>query len=313
MVAPTARRAAALALTTLLGMGVVAPGAVAATGSFTITGGPTSPRALAADAGRRVYWGMDPTGTTAYAISTSGQVTGRVPLAFTPTDVEALAVHDSMLYVGDIGDAAANRSNITVYRLPNPTYGQGGSYRAWDLTYPDGQHDAAAMMVSPRGTVYVITRGTSAGIYSAPAQLSSTRTNQLTRVASAPDGVTDATFLPDGRVALRTTAAVMVLQTSDWSTVAQATLGVQGSGDALTTALGDQSTLMAGNSTQVDPVALPTTMGTLPSATPSASASATAHDADDHSTAKSRTGTFLALGGALLVALAAAAVVFLKR
>lgn len=317
MVPLPARRAAALAVTTLVAGAATAPAVFAATTSFTIANGPSSPHALAADANRNVYWTMDPSGTTAWAVTSSGTVGGQVPLGFTPTDVEAASVHDGMLYIGDIGDSGASRSSITVYRLANPTYGQGGTYRSWDFAYPDGHHDAAAMMVSPRGNIYVVTRGDNPAIYRSPSDRSSSSVNTLSRVADAPDGVTDATFLTDGRVAMRTANAVLVLDPNTWRTTAQAPFGVQDAGEMLTTDLSASGSLMAGNGTRVDAVQVPTTMASVtPVAGASASASASAQastDDGDHSTAKQRTGTFLALGGALVVALAAAAVVWFRR
>jgi hypothetical protein len=77
----------------------------------------------------------------------------------------------SYLYVGDIGDNGARRSEIIVYRVAEPTIAAGNdqsnkrkplsteSTEIIRLRYPDGPHDAEALMVHPRsGNLYVVTK-----------------------------------------------------------------------------------------------------------------------------------------------------------
>jgi hypothetical protein len=69
------------------------------------------------------------------------------------------------------------------------------------LRYPDGPHNAEALMVAPHsGRVYVVTKATPRGrIYRAPQHLSAHRTNTLHRVGRAPAVVTGGDFAPGGR------------------------------------------------------------------------------------------------------------------
>lgn len=107
------------------------------------------------------------------------------------------------LWVADIGDNASVRSSISVHRITEPrrlastTLG----VTSYTFAYPDGPHNAEGVMVHPvSGRLYIVTKASSgAGIYAAPATLSPTRTNSLTRVAAAPSLIKAATFSPDGR------------------------------------------------------------------------------------------------------------------
>lgn len=77
----------------------------------------------------------------------------------------------SYLYIGDIGDGDEQRSELRVYRLPEPVVTAGdvvstkGKPRLTEpaetfrLRYPDGKHDAEALLVHPTtGNVYVVTK-----------------------------------------------------------------------------------------------------------------------------------------------------------
>ncbi len=90
--------------------------------------------------------------------------------------------NQSYLYIGDIGDNRRQRSEIVVYRVPEPTITAAGTSltkikpglteraEAIRLRYPDGKHDAEALMVHPvTGTLYIITKVAFAnpGIYEA--------------------------------------------------------------------------------------------------------------------------------------------------
>ena len=75
------------------------------------------------------------------------------------------------LYIGDIGDNGERRAEIIVYRVPEPTIASGDeqstkrkplstqSTEIIRLRYPDGPHDAEALMVHPHsGHIYVVTK-----------------------------------------------------------------------------------------------------------------------------------------------------------
>ena len=82
------------------------------------------------------------------------------------------------LYIGDIGDNDRDRDEVVVYRVKEPAEGvtETEPAEAFRLTYPDGPHDAEALMVHPKsGDLYIVTkaRGSDArtGVYKAPAPL----------------------------------------------------------------------------------------------------------------------------------------------
>ncbi len=75
------------------------------------------------------------------------------------------------LYIGDIGDNSARRSEIVVYRVAEPTItpADAGSSKSKPLeteaaesirlSYPDGKHDAETLLVHPvTGNIYIITK-----------------------------------------------------------------------------------------------------------------------------------------------------------
>src|SRR4029079_4010028 len=81
------------------------------------------------------------------------------------------------------------------------------------FTYPDGPHDAEALLVGPDGRLLIAPKGISGqGLYQAPRELvtQDQGSNQLHRIASVPSLVTDGAYLPDGRFVLRTYSAVYV-------------------------------------------------------------------------------------------------------
>ena len=107
------------------------------------------------------------------------------------------------LWFGDIG---GNRSevNVVVVTEPKRLRSRSLAHTTYRLSYPDGAHNAEAMMVRPRsGRLYVITKAPSgAGIYRAPADLDASAVNALTRVADAGQGLSGADYR-QGRPALR--------------------------------------------------------------------------------------------------------------
>lgn len=97
------------------------------------------------------------------------------------------------LFAADIGDNNAARANVVVYRVPEPkVVADGGTHpvtgvEPLTLTYPDGAHDAEALMVDPRGgDIYIVIKnlalGGPAGIYRAPGKLAAGSTTTLRRV-----------------------------------------------------------------------------------------------------------------------------------
>jgi hypothetical protein len=108
---------------------------------------------------RGLLWTHDDSGgpATVFGLSTRGKLIRQVALAQN-VDWEDIAARGSTLYVGDIGDNALARPSITVYRGSQPI----------ELRYPDGPHDAEALLVDgPR--IVIVTKSVSgeARIYTA--------------------------------------------------------------------------------------------------------------------------------------------------
>lgn len=155
------------------------------------------------------------------ALDRDGRMVAVVTLAgVDPYDPEALAPFTPSggkpeLWLGDIGDNSTRRSDISVFRIEEPQrlVDQTVHSVQYRLRYPDGPHDAEAVMVQPRtGRVFVATKvlGTG-GLYATPGPPAAGGTTELERVGDAPVLVTDGAFLPDGRMVLRTYSAVYLL------------------------------------------------------------------------------------------------------
>ena len=167
-----------------------------------------------------------------YALDTKGSVTGKVHLSGARVeDWEAIAVGPcatgSCIYVGDIGDNDAARSRITIYRLPEPE-AIGGSATVADVfhaTYPDGAHDAEALLLSGDGRLHIVTKGETGAvaIYRFPAALKSGASVRLERVGAAASTtsdansrVTDGAVSPNGQwVVLRTRSGLSFYRAPD--------------------------------------------------------------------------------------------------
>ncbi len=145
---------------------------------------------------------------------------------------------ESYLYLGDIGDNGANRDDIVVYRIPEPTVSGGGSQalagaEALTLRYPDGPRNAEAIFVDPRsGELFIIEKSSDGGpvsIFGAPADLVAGSTTELTRVGAldVPDGssnaVTGAAISNDGTaIAVRTYGDVRIWNRVEGQSIAAA-------------------------------------------------------------------------------------------
>lgn len=137
-----------------------------------------------------------------------------------PRDTEDLQLGaDGTLWVGDIGDNGESRDTIALWKLA-PGSSKPGLFR---LSYPDGAHNAEALLIGPDGVPIIVTKTAgAAGIYVPTGTLKSGGTTTLKRVGevtvpmtvtsnpySFPGRmlITGAATSPDGtRVVLRTYA-----------------------------------------------------------------------------------------------------------
>jgi hypothetical protein len=153
-----------------------------------------------------------------------------------PVDVEALAAgRGGTLWVGDIGDNSRARGSVTVHRLvPRDGTVEATSF---ELTYPDGPHDAETLLVHPRtGRLLVVTKRPLVGgvVFRAPAELSAGDVHRLQRVASVPGMVTDGTFVAGGRrVLLRTYGSAAVYTYPGFEQVVDVELPEQEQGEGI--------------------------------------------------------------------------------
>jgi hypothetical protein len=194
-----------------------------------------------------------------YVVDRSGgaasRVVGTTSLAGAdrpPRDPEALAVGaDDTLWVADIGDNEATRTDIALYALPAPGRGDVTVTPVrYPLAYPgDEQDDAEALVADPAtGALWVITKGLLGGsVFAVPGELATARPNVLREVPSEriPLLVTDATMLPGGRAAvLRTYVDAQAYTLPGWDRVGSFALPRQPQGESLTAL--DARRLLAG-------------------------------------------------------------------
>ena len=187
---------------------------------------------VASRANTDVLWAHNDSGDTArvFAMTTAGAHLGIFQLAGTlAVDWEDIALGPgpdagtSYLYLGDIGDNAAARPSVVVYRVAEPTVDAQDppgdvnpltGVTAITLQYPDGAHDAEALLVDPRsGDIVIVTKEASgnAGVYARAGGTSGTLTKKTTVSLGAGVLVTGGDVAPDGTgVVLRTYSSVLV-------------------------------------------------------------------------------------------------------
>ena len=145
-----------------------------------VTGRVTAPAAtelsgLVVSASRRnVLWTHNDSGDRPrlLAVTTSGRTVAEVTLADAENvDWEDIAVGQrGALLAGDIGDNLAERPSIAVYRVAEPAAAATNTAvdARYELRYPDGAHDAEALLYDRRaGAIVVVSKsyGGEAGVY----------------------------------------------------------------------------------------------------------------------------------------------------
>jgi hypothetical protein len=198
-----------------------------------------------------VYWTLNDHSNSAMLVALDAQGRSRGVVSVTNadnTDWEALQPGPGRdgspaLYIGDIGDNDEGRRDVTIYRVPEPLLPPAPASgeppvlstpppEVFKLVYPDGPHNAEAMLVHPTtGELVVITKEKSgqSSVFRAPNPLDASQVGTFERVGgldvsalggpgagasgkSAASGklVTDAAISPDGqRVAVRTYTAAL--------------------------------------------------------------------------------------------------------
>ena len=197
-----------------------------------------------------------------------------------PYDPEDLGLSaDGTVWVADTGDNAASRSTVALHALRAD-----GTAELFRLTYPDGPRDAEALLVTPDGTPYLVTKEVmgASRVYRPVSPLADGATVALEQVASVnltltgtPGGpvgragqlmVTGGAISGDGRLlALRTytDAYLWPLAGSDVPAALAAArvrlpLPPSPQGEAISFAADNRGLVVAGEGTPSDVVAVPT-------------------------------------------------------
>lgn len=119
---------------------------------------------------------------------------------------------EPFLFIGDIGDNRERRTSIQIFRVPEPRPGARARVdEAYEVTYPDGAHDAECLLVHPvSGEVTIVTKGfRGAGIYvfrpDGTGEYPLRKVGELHLGGAIPALVTGGDWSPDGRyVVIRT-------------------------------------------------------------------------------------------------------------
>lgn len=189
-----------------------------------------------ADGGEALWTHNDSGQPTLYRVGLDGRPRGQVSVTGARmTDWEDVAAgpcpgSGRCLYVADIGDNQASRSNVTIYRFPEPASGDAQTLLPPDAltaSYPEGAQDAEALFVLPDGAVYIVTKGETGpvAIYELPRTARPGAVASLRRVAELNadrvdrrDRITGAAASPDGKwLALRTLRTVSFYPTGSLS------------------------------------------------------------------------------------------------
>lgn len=187
-------------------------------------------------------------------------------------DVEALAPGaGGAVWVGDVGDNRRRRDEIVAHRIRPDGGDQPGD--RFSLVYPDGAHDAEAMLVHPRTQrVFVVSKSVFGGtVYVAPRRLAEGSPNRLTAFAAVRGLVTDGAFFPDGRrVLLRGYGTASVYTFPGFGHVGTVRLPAQAQGEGVSVGADGRVLLSSeGVRTDVLEVRLPAALGASPVASAS--------------------------------------------
>lgn len=179
-----------------------------------------------------LYWTHNDSGEPqVVAIGADGAGRGRVRVVGAEMEdwediASAPCEEGHCLYIADTGDNSANRDSITVYRVPEPAPGdrEVRVAQAFHARYPDGAQDAEALLVTPAGEMYLVTKGENGPVvlYRFPADAGAGRAVTLERVHQFTEKkvdrearVTGGAVSPDGRWAAVRTLNALSLEPLD--------------------------------------------------------------------------------------------------
>ncbi|WP_189221879.1 hypothetical protein, partial [Saccharothrix coeruleofusca] len=122
-------------------------------------------------------------------LSRTCAVTRTITAPANPFDVEDLALTpDGTLWLADTGDNGRTRDTVALHAVS-----PGGAAKLYRLTYPDGRHDAEAVLFDGRGVPHVVTKETigRALVYRPTGELSETAPTPMEQVAAVSLDTTD--------------------------------------------------------------------------------------------------------------------------
>jgi hypothetical protein len=187
-----------------------------------------------------VLWLHNDSGNDAevYAVTTTGAARGTIALSGVKMvdweDIACDAGPDpqlSYVYVADIGDNDENRSKVSIYRFPEPDLSLGSSTVTadrLDVVYPDGPHNAEALLLDPVSKdLFIVTKSSVANVYRVSGLFTNgSKATTAEKVASfSPSGgeVSGGDISPDGReILIRTDNSAMLWRRAAGTPVAQA-------------------------------------------------------------------------------------------
>jgi hypothetical protein len=148
------------------------------------------------------------------AIGVDGRLRGKLGLiGASNVDWEDIAAAGGSLYVGDIGDNLEQRPDVAVYRVSEGSLSGWAQSERLTLRYPDGAHDAEALLVDPSSrALLVVTKSLSGSgtVYVASREGGTMRRAARVRLGNALQ-VTAGDVSADGRtVVLRTYDRLLV-------------------------------------------------------------------------------------------------------
>ncbi len=121
-----------------------------------------------------------------------------------PRDIEDLAFQDNTVWFADIGDNGMSRANIALIAVaydPAQPQADSGAPEVFRLGYPDGPHDAEALLLAPDGIPYIVTKELSgrSGVYRPAGPLDPAAEVAMEKVAELEFAMTGTPGGPVGR------------------------------------------------------------------------------------------------------------------
>jgi len=198
-------------------------------------------------------------GPYVYVLDQLGNLVGTTTLAgVDPIDIEALSGgSDGSLVVADVGDNQAVRGSVDVYRIPQPIAGDHTvTPDKVTLTYADGARDAESVLYDVgSGAVLVVSKEADGEVYSTPPRVFARSSATLRRIAPAPSGATDASWLPaNGSVVVRTYLRAFVYRFPSWKLERVLMLPLMQQGESISRVPGRPGVVWAGTEGVGSPV-----------------------------------------------------------